>query len=215
MTRKEIDSLKIYTEEKDFFKLVQVGLWRSNTVDTPDVAKVCYHLLIDIFEQNNCKVVLERNYDGKTFLKTISEIYGDDENKLELDSTFVQFEIGIDSKTYRIGLTLDKEKREDGCKKIKDRVKNTQLVVIEKDSVNEAISFYKNKKGKFIGQGHDDIMLSSINTCHIFDTEDYAEMVDDMMAEMPEKFHIIIADKLNRAVVDNQYKDDDDYADLI
>lgn len=214
MTRREIDALKVYTEEKDFFKMVQVGIWRSNMVDTPDVAKFCYHFIIDVLDQDNCKAVLENNYDGKTFIRTISEIYGDDENVLELDSVFIQFQIGLHSKTYRIGLTLDQEKRDDGCKKIKDKVKNNQLVIIEKDSVNEAISFYKNKKGKFIGQGHDDIMLTSINVCHVFDTDDFAEMIDDMMAELPPAFGEIIAGKLKRAVVESQFKEDDDYAGL-
>lgn len=215
MNRREIENLKIYTEEKDFFKLVQVGLWRANTIDTPDVAKVCYHLLVDVFDQDNCKVILENNYDGKGFIRTVTEIYGDDENMLDIDSVFVQFLIGNHSSTMRIGLTLDQDKRDYGCRKIKDKVKNNQLVIVEVTSVNEAISFYRNKKGKFIGQGHDDIMLTNVNVCHIFDTDDFAEMVDDLMQEMPQKFHELMADRLNRAVVRNQYSDDDDYADLI
>lgn len=215
MTRKEIENLKIYTDERDFFKLVQIGIWRSNIYDSEIVAKVMYHLLTTMFDPEKCKAVLEYNYDGKHFMKVVSEIYGEDVNDLDIDSVFVQFPVSVAEKTYRVGLTLDEEKREFGCKLIKDKVKNNQMIIVEITSVNEAISFYKNKKGKYIGQGHDDIMLTNCNACHVYGTEDYLELVEDSMDEASEKFRELVEYKLSRAVVTNNFKDDDGYADLV
>lgn len=214
MTRKEIEKLKVYTDEKDFFKLVQIGIWRSNLLEVPDVAKVSYHLIVDILNQDNSKVVLETNYEGKLFLTTISELYGDG-NELDVDSTFIQFPIGPVSDKVRTGINLDDTKRSFSMKVIKDKIKNNQLILVEYNSVDEAISFYKNKKGKFIGQGHDDIFLSACNVTHAYDTEDFYELIEDLMEEMSKKFLEIVGEKLNRSIVTSQFKDDDDYADLV
>jgi hypothetical protein len=214
MSRKEMENVKVYSEEKDFFKLVQIGIWRSNLVEVPDVAKACYHMLTGLFNQENCKAVLERNYEGKLFLNTISEMYGDG-NELDVDAVFVQFPIGPVSEKVRVGITIDEPKRDFSMKVIKDKIKNNQMIIVEYVSVDEAISFYKNKKGKFIGQGNDDIFMSCCNLTHVFDTEDYLEIIDDLMEEMPAKFLAILSEKLSRTIVTSQFKEDDDYADLL
>ena len=214
MTRKEIEALTIYTDERDFFKLVQIAIWRSNIHDTTEVAKTCYHLLTDMFDHEKCKVVLEFNYDGKLFMSTISNIYGEEVNDLDVDSTFVQFPVSVAEKTMRVGLTLDEDKREFGCKQIVTKVKNNQMIIVEATSVDEAISFYRNKKGKFVGHGNDDTFMSACNMAHIYRTEDYIEMVEEMMDECSDKFKEIIEYKLSRAVVTNHHKDEDGYAEM-
>lgn len=215
MTRKEIENLKIYSDEKDFFKLVQVGIWRSNIYPPEEVAKTAYHLVTDIFDHEKCKMVLEYNYDGKSFVNVMSTIYGEENNVIDIDSLFVQFPVSVVEKTYRIGLFLDQEKRDFGCKMVVGKVKYNQLIIVEKKTTEEAISFYRNKKGKFIGQGNDDAFMTCINVCHIFNTEDFLDIVEEMMEEMSEKFVSLLEYKMSRSVVTNNFKDEDDYASMI
>lgn len=90
MSKKEIDNLYIYTEEKDFFKLVQVGMFRSDKIPIPELGIIFYHLVTDVIIQDNVKVVLENNYDGNYFRHQVNKLYGEN-NDIEEDHLWVQF----------------------------------------------------------------------------------------------------------------------------
>ena len=214
MTKEEIDNVKIFSEEKDLFKLVQIGVFRSNLVPLEDLAKVLYHLSVDIFEKENVKVVLETNHEGKYYVSKVSEVEGEN-NELEVDALFVHYPRTLDSTQMRLGLKNNEQLRDMNCKIIKDKVKYSQLILVNTRTVTEALSFAKDKNGKYRGEGFDDEIMTCINICSYYDTDDFREQVDDLMENsVSDKFKAYIEKKLNRKE-SRINTDEDDYADIL
>ena len=214
MSKEEIDILTIFSEDKDFFKLVQVGMFRSNHINLPEVAIFLYHLVIDVMIQENVKLVMEMNHEGNYLRNMIENLYGDD-NQIEEEHLFVRFKYNMKdekSQATRTGLTQNEQTKEHGTKVIKDKVKYNQLVMTEYMTIEEALSFAKDKSGKYESQtGNDDCMLTIVNITHYFETTDYAEQIDELMQFVPKGFVTEINTKLNKPDTSD---DPDDYADL-
>lgn len=214
MSKKEIDQMQVYTEEKDFFKLVQVGMFRSNTTPIPELAKMFYHLITEIFIQGNCKAILENNHEGNYFRKCVETIYGED-NILEDDHLWVKFKKRMDDEKSQIwlpGLTNTEKTKDYACKVIKDKVKHNQLIPMEYITVEEGLSFAKNKKGKYESQtGNDDSIMTCVNITHFFETMDFVGQCEGIIQFIDESFTNELDVKLNRFTSLNG---EDDYTDL-
>ena len=151
------------------------------------------------------------NHEGNYFREVASNMYGDN-NDIEEEHLYVQFKYNMAderSQAYRTGLNQTEKTKEYACKVIKDKVKYQQMVLIENHTVQEGISFSRNKKGKFESQtGHDDAILTCINTTHFYNTLDFAEQVDEMLEFVPQGFVDEVNKKLNRT---NQADDFDEW----
>lgn len=214
MSRKEIESMKIFNEEKDFFKLVQVGKFRDNLTEIPELSKIFYHLVTDIIAHESVKAVLETNYDGKFFMDKVDSIYGE-ENEIEPDHLWVLFPYNMvweNAKTFKKGIKQGEESKRIGCKIIKDKIKYNQIVVMERNSVEETSSMARNKRGSFEGQmRNDDSAMTVINISHYFQTPDFREQVDELMETAPKEFVELVYKKLKREL--NESDDDDFFID--
>lgn len=213
MSAKEIEKISIFSEEKDFFKLVQVGLFRDNNASIEDeFPKLFYHLVTDLMIQDNLKVVLEMNHEGNFFRLSVTTLYGDN-NDIEAEHIFVKFKYNMadeSSTATRIGLVQNDKTKEYGLKTIKDKIKNSQIILVEYSTVEEAVSVSKNKNGKLQSQtGNDDIFLSSINITHYFNTVDFIEQIDELLEVVPQEFINLINKKLNREEKKNSSVEDD------
>ena len=202
MSAKEIEKLGIFSEEKDFFKLVQVGIFRDNNASIEDeFPKIFYHLIVDLMIQDNLKTVLEMNHEGNFFRLSVTTLYGDD-NDVEAEHVFVKFKYNMadeGSVAMRTGLVQNEKTKEYGLKTIKDKVKNSQVILVEHFTVEEAVSISRNKKGQLQSQtGHDDIFLSCINITHYFNTVDFIEQTDELLEVVPKEFTELINKKLNK-----------------
>jgi hypothetical protein len=216
MSKKEITNLKIFSEEKDFFKLVQVGLFRSNKTALTDFAFLLYHLAIDIFMQETVKIIMEMNHEGNYVRHMVENLHGDD-NEIEEDHLFIRFKYNMadeQSQATRVGLTQSSKTKSSATKIIKDKIKQNQLVLLEFMTIEEALSFAKNKNGEYESQtGNDDCMMTATNVVHYYDTVDFGEQIDELMQFVPEGFIEEMNLKLN--IDRGKTSEDDDYADLI
>jgi len=208
MSEKEIKRLYIYTEEKDFFKLVQVGMFRSNKVAIPELSILFYHLVTEVIIQDNVKCVLENNYDGNYFRHQVNKLYGEN-NEIEEEHLWVQFPYNMkddnqsDERATRYGLNNTEGTKDHGCKVVKDKIKYNQLIVVEKMTVEESVSFAKNKKGKYESQTeHDDCIMTEINITHFYETIDYIEQIDELMEFCSDEFIELMSSKLNKVLVE-------------
>lgn len=208
MSKKEIDKLYIYTEEKDFFKLVQIGMVRANKVPIPELAIIFYHIIIDVMNQENVKVVLENNYDGNYFRSQVNKLYGEN-NDIEEDHLWVQFPYNLkddnesDERAVRYGLNNNEGTKDHGCKVLKDKVKYNQIIMVEKMTVEESLSFAKNKKGKYESQTeHDDCIMTEVNIMHYYETLDFIEQIDELMEYCSEEFMTEMFKKLKKVTLD-------------
>lgn len=215
MSKKEIQALKIFSDEKDFFKLVQVGLLNSNTLALPEFAQVVYNLVVYVINHENVKATLEMNHEGNYFKELVLSIDGED-NEIEEDHFFVKYKYNMAddrSDVYRVGLMQSPATRDLGCKMIKSKVKYNHLVITEKMTVEESISFSKNDSGKYEGQTrNDDKVLTCINICHYYKTTDFIEQVEEVMMYCPREFGELINKKLGRT---NTKQDGDGLADIL
>ena len=214
MTKAEIDKLQTYGDEKDFFKLVQIGICRTNEVSIEGFAQIMYHLVTDVFELENVKVVVETNHEGTSFVDKVDMMYGD-ENEVEVESFFVHFKANKDSERMRLGLQNNEQIKELNCTLIKDKVKYNQLMMIEQRTVAEGLTFAKNKKGKYESEGNDDAIMTCINITSYFDTFDFIEQVDDMFPLMPKAFVELVYKKLNRRIPGTEEDEEDNYAEMV
>lgn len=217
MSKKEIDFLKIYSDEKDFFKLVQIGIFRCNVQEIPECAKLFYHLVTDVITHDNIKCVLEMNHDGNYFRHTVSTLYGEN-NAVEAEHLFVEFKYNMSdekSEATRIGLNQNEKTKMYGSKVIKDKIKWNQMILVEKMTIEEAISFAKDKKGKYGSQtGNDDCFMSCVNVTHYYNTLDFVDQIDDLMQFVPDAFRKEVYAKLKKNMA-NYEEDGDDISDLL
>src|SRR5690606_25507743 len=59
-------------DEASFFRLKQVGLFRSNKAGVDELAKICDILLFKVFNPDNVRISLEMNFKGDLFVEKIS-----------------------------------------------------------------------------------------------------------------------------------------------
>lgn len=224
MSATEIDGMKIYSSEYSFFKLVQVGIFRCNTISVGDFAQYVYHLLVDIMTMENVKVIVEMNYEGSYFRNIITTLYGD-ENMIDEDYTFIRFAYNQkdeESTATRFGLRQTEETKDHGCKISKDLIKYNKIIISDCVTINEALSFAKNPKKKGKGSyesmtGHDDAIMTVINVSHIFDMEDFQELCDILLESklLSKEFTTFVNKKLNRnASLENDDRNGGDISDL-
>ena len=207
MSVKEIESMSAYTEEKDFFKLVQVGMFRDNNTQIPELAKLFYHLVLDVIVHENVKCVLETNYDGNYFMEKVNGIEGHD-NRIEEDHLFVSFPYDLqweNALTFKTGIKQSEKSKTAACKVIKDKVSHGQLVITEKRTIEESMSFSKNKSGNYEGQlANDDAVMTCVNVIHFYATPDFVEQIDELLEHISKDFIRLVNQKLNRRNVEDE-----------
>ncbi len=199
MSRKEIEELPYASDDKDFFKMVQIGLVRSNTIPIPEFAKIFYHLVVDVMSQENVKVVLETNYDGNWFISEVVKLYGDD-NEIDEESLFVQFLHRIDAKKKKTGIKMNEGIKDNSVKMLKDRLRYRQIIPVDKITVGEVLTFAKNDNGKYKAQsGNDDVVMCLVACAKFMSTPDYTEMLEEMLEGISKEFTDLIKIKLHSA----------------
>lgn len=215
MTKKEVENVTIFSSEKDFYKLVQIGLLRANRIPIPEAAQIFYHLLADLFIPDHIKAVCEMNFDGKRFVEHVTNVYGEN-NELDVDYTFVKFKHQINAIIPKTGLKMSEPVKNDLCSAIKDKVKYNQLIPTEKVTIEESFNFSKTegKKGSYKAQsGHDDAFMTEIHATAFFDTMDFQEMIEDLLDYAPKEFIKDLETKLEISL--DHDSEGDNYGDLL
>nr|DAX84246.1 MAG TPA: large terminase protein [Caudoviricetes sp.] len=198
MSKTQLDKIKIATSVKDFYKLVEVAKFRSNELEVDMVAKIFYHIVMDLFNENIVGIV-ELNYEGRTFTKTCSEVYGDN-NDLDTD-IFLEFPYNMvweDAKTFKQGVFNTDSVKKDATKKFKKHVRIGQLLLTDSNTITQSTNFSLNKSGNYECQsGNDDDIMCAVNVTHVLYHPLYEEMVEDLYDDAPSDFKQIVDSKLS------------------
>lgn len=221
MSISEINGMKVFSNEYDFFKQVQIGIFRCNTMSVPDFAQYSYHFMTELFELENIKVTLENNYEGNYYRNIIVNIYGEN-NEIEEEYTFVSYPYSMkddQATSTRIGINQNEPTKDYGCKLVKDQIKSNQTILTEKVTVTEALAFAKNPKKKGKGSyesmiGNDDCIMTAVNSSYFRTTEDFQELCDIISPYCSREFFIEINKKLNRRNFDDENGNSDDISDI-
>jgi hypothetical protein len=206
MSKKEIENLSMFSEESDFFKMVQIGHYRSNNIPIEELAEFYYKFTTHVLSMDNCKGVIELNFDGRYFKEKVSSFEGDN-NMFEPDSHWVNFPYNMiweNAITFKQGIQQTEQSKEIAAKKIKDRIKNNQYIPTSKITIEELSSMAKSKSGSYRGQlANDDAAMSALNGVHFLDSAEYKEWVDELLEKVNPEFIELINKKLNRKTLND------------
>lgn len=205
MDLKEINNVNTPGAMYDFFKLEQVGRFRSNEHVIEDFAKVLYTLAIDVFYSENVKLIVEYNTYGTVLFQYLRTIFPQ-RNDFD-DEMVVRFKHRHDSKTLKPGIKLKSDNKAIFCQNFAKLYKNNRINITDDETVNEASLFGKGRNGGYAAQmGHDDIIITAITATEFFNTTDYADYIEELLDVIDESLH----EEMERVL----YRDTDVHGDL-
>ena len=198
VSKNQMDKITVATSVKDFYKMVEVAKIRTNEIEVDTLAKIFYHVVMDVFNENLVGIV-ELNYEGRTFIKTCTEVYGDN-NDLD-PNIFLEFPYNMvweDAKTFKQGVYNTDAVKKDATKKFKKHVRIGTLLLTDSNTITQSTNFSMNKSGNYECQsGNDDDIMCAVNVTHIFYHPLYEELVEDLYNEAPAEFVNIVDSKLS------------------
>ncbi len=193
-----------FTDESDFFSLLQVGMYRSNSTDLEILVPIIEALLYRTFDSDNVRIVLEMDFKGNLVFERMSR------HKEFYDDIFIHTKHSENAKQLRPGLKLNPKNKLQYCMEMRRLVKGGKIIPNEKITFNELTSFGINKRGSYSSQiGHDDIAMTIVNMSSFFTSSQYFEMVEDIYDTLEDKYKKAIAEKLKAGDVGGSDDGDD------
>jgi hypothetical protein len=170
-----IRKVRDWRDETGFFRLRQVGLFRSNTVSVEDLSRVLETLMFEVFESEDVKTVMEINFKGNLVFERVGR------NRNFFPETFLHTKHSINAPILKPGVKMQKDNKEIFCRELRGLVSMKKILITEERTVVELASFGINSTGSYSSQiGNDDVAMSCVNTVSLFDTTDFYDMVEDI-----------------------------------
>ena len=170
-----------YKSLVDFFRLEQIGLFRSNIISIKQLAELLYLLCFEYFNPENVKVVLELNNYGNTLLAEMPHVF--DGNNDYGSSIFVRYKHRVDSTEEKVGLKVG-ENKNILVKDYQDLMFSKGFAINNEDTIREITTFVKHTTTagniRYAADvGHDDTVMTIVNSTSIFGKNEFREMVDE------------------------------------
>ena len=175
-----------YVQMSDFFCLEQIGIYRSNFVSVKQLAELFYVLLFEYFNYDNFKVVLELNNYGNEFLAHLPGLF--DGNNNYGSSVFFRYKHRVDSPEEKVGLKIGENKNM-LVKDYQECMDKKNFMITNEDNIREITTFVKHitSSGNIryaADIGHDDTVMTLVNTSSVFSKHDFREMVEDYASKV-------------------------------
>ena len=181
------DQKSKYKSLTDFFRLEQVGIFRSNVMSIKQMAELLYILVFEYLNPDNCKIVLELNNYGNTLLAEMPHVF-DGRNKYG-SSVFFRYKHRIDSEDQKIGLKVGNNKSNLLVKDYQDLMNSKSFYINEHITIKEITTFVKhitaagNVRYAADGTGHDDTTMTIVNATSVFNKSEFKEMCDEWLSK--------------------------------
>jgi hypothetical protein len=204
MPTSSIKNKKFFEDESDFFCLLQVGIYRSNTVQIDELKAFVEILVLHILGEENTRIVLEMDYKGELLMSKLLD--GED----FYDEMFVYTKHSEATSKLRPGVKLTVRNKEKFCYDLKINTRSYKIIPSEKNTIHELTNFGINSNGSFSSQiGKDDIAMTLVNLNCVFDNGDFQETVSELYDVIPEKFRNLIEERLNDSVEEIQNRNNE------
>jgi intein/homing endonuclease len=150
-----------YTGITDFYKLEQVGIYRSNLISVKQLAELLYVLVFEYLEPDNCKVVVELNNYGNTLFAELPNVF--DGNNNYGSYVFARYKHRIDSAEEKLGLKVGSNKNM-MVKDYQELMQSRSISVTNEENIMEITTFIKQTTSSgnityAADIGHDDCLL--------------------------------------------------------
>jgi hypothetical protein len=181
-TKETIESQKdSYKSIVDFFRLEQVGIFRSNLVSVKQLSEFLYILAFEYLNPENVKIVLELNNYGNTLLAEMPHVF--DGNNNYGSSIFVRYKHRADSTEEKIGLKVGENKNL-LVKDYQDLMYAKSFAINNEDTIREITTFVKHittaGNVRYAADvGHDDTVMTIVNATTVFQKNEFKEMVEE------------------------------------
>lgn len=178
-----------YKSFVDFFRLEQIGIYRSNIISIKQLSELLYLICFEYFNPENVKVVLELNNYGNTLLAEMPHVF-DGKNQYG-SSIFVRYKHRIDSNEEKIGLKVGENKNL-LVKDYQDLMYSKSFGINNEDTIREITTFVKHTttagNTRYAADvGHDDCVMTIVNTTSIFQKNEFKEIVDEFANQQMDK----------------------------
>jgi hypothetical protein len=203
-----------YKSIVDFFRLEQIGLYRSNIISIKQLAELLYLICFEYFNPENIKVVLELNNYGNTLLAEMPHVF--DGNNDYGSSIFVRYKHRIDSQEEKVGLKVGENKNL-LVKDYQDLMYSKGFAINNEDTIREITTFVKHTttagNTRYAADvGHDDCVMTIVNTTSIFGKNEFKEMVDEFANKQLDKEFL---NYVNNCMNNMDYVQGVDYSQLL
>ena len=180
MDFKEIENVNNPGAMYDFFKLKQVARFRSNEHVIEDFAKVLYTLALDIFYNENVKMIVEYNTYGTVLFQYLRTVFP---QRNDFDEEMViRFRHRHDARTLKPGIKLKSDNKAIFCQNFSKLYKNNRIDVTDEETIIEASLFGVLPNGSYGAQmGNDDLIMTCITATEFFNTTDYADYIEELL----------------------------------
>lgn len=170
MVRKTRD----WDDEASFFRLRQIGIFHSNVHSVEEVAKVLEILMFNVYNHENCKIVMEINFKGNVVKERLEK------NPEFYPELFLHTRHSLASEQNKLGVKIQKENKDAYSRELRTLIQEKRVILTEKKTFTELSAFGLNAAGRYESQtGHDDISMTCVNLVPYFDSNDFYEMVED------------------------------------
>ena len=209
----EIQKLS-YKSIVDFFRLEQIGLFRSNIISVKQLAELLYVLVFEYLNPENVKIVLELNNYGNALLAEMPHVF--DGNNNYGSSVFVRYKHRADSTEEKIGLKVGENKNM-LVKDYQDLMLSKGFSINNEETIREITTFVKHTTSagniKYAADvGHDDCVMTIVNTTSIFPKSEFKEMVDEYMSKSIDKEMVTY---INQCLSNIDYVEGVDYSQVL
>jgi len=172
----------------DFFKLRQIGIFRSNEHVIEDFAKILYTLSVDVFDSENVKLIIEYNTYGSVLIKYLQTVFP---RRNDFDEEMiVRFKHRHDARTLKPGIRVKSDNKPVMCQNLKKLAENNKIEFDEKTTVDESSMFGTLSNGSYGGQhGNDDVIMTCVTVGEFFQTTDYADMIEELLDVIDEELY--------------------------
>jgi hypothetical protein len=179
MDIKYMKKLRSVDSYRGFYQLEQIGVFRSNEHVIEDFAKIAYTLIVDVFDQENSKILMEWNTYGGEMLKFLMSVFPrrndfDEEN-------IVKFKHRNDARVKKAGIKIKNDNKVVLCQNFAKRVRQDRIKINHKETYLECKSFGKNSKGSYEAlKDNDDLIMSCIIASEFLSTVEFSDIVEEV-----------------------------------
>ena len=178
----------------------QVGIYRDNMISPL--------LLADVLERyakmyNEALVVVENNDSGQI---VCNNLYYD----IEYPNVFLESTV----KSSGVGVTMTKKVKQIGCSTLKELMEEKKLMVIDKFTINELVTFVaKGKSFEADGGNHDDLVMNLVLFSWFVTTPYFQSLTDLELKKMlyDEQQQIIEDDMVPFGIIDDGMETEQTY----
>jgi hypothetical protein len=170
-------------DERGFFRLMQVGLFRSNKIAVEDLARIAEILFYDFFKPEKLTIALEMNFKGDFFLEKLKK------NENFFEEMFLHTKHNEKHHYSSLGVKLHKHNKMQFCRELRKLIMEKRVVLTEDVSYSEMSAFGINAKGSYSSQsGHDDVAMTTIYTSPFTGSDDFSFVVEEIVDQTSENF---------------------------